>query len=508
MRRSIRTLAVGLIAVTAVAYSPVNAHAAPPPDPQAIPDRYIVVLKDTGELRGRGVAPAARDLAARYGGEVERTYSTAIKGFAAAMSEPAARELATDPAVAHVEQDSMATLAADRQDNPPSWGLDRIDQRDLPLSRSFTYPGTGQGVRAYVIDTGIRITHADFGGRASYGRDLLDGDDVASDCNGHGTHVAATIGGTAHGVAKKVRPIAVRVLGCDGRGPNSAVLSGVDWIAANGTAPAVVNVSVKTAVSSALTTALRNSVNRGYTYVAAAANDNADACSVGPASVPEVITVGAANSNDSRRSTSNWGRCLDLFAPGGEITSAWHTSDSAVNTISGTSMASPHVAGAAALLLGASPGSTPAQIQRSITESATPGKITGAGSGSPNRLLFIPQMAACGPFTDAGGADLPDRATVERPLTAAGCAGTGSAAAKVSVNLRHTYRGDLVVDLIAPDGSAYPLKQADSDDSAADLVADYPVDLSAEVLEGVWRLRVRDAYKADAGAVISWTLTP
>ncbi|MFD9941232.1 S8 family serine peptidase [Nonomuraea sp. NPDC059023] len=518
MRRRILTLALRAtsalgLAVAAAAVPSGVAHADPPPgrlvaaDPAvAIPDRYIVILKSTADLRG-GVPPVARRLAERYGGRVERTYTTAVTGFSAAMSERDARRLAADPAVAHIEQDQMTTVA-DRQDNPPSWGLDRIDQPDLPLSRSYTYAGTAQGVRAYVIDTGIRISHADFGGRATYGRDLYDGDDVASDCNGHGTHVAGTIGGTLHGVAKKTSLIAVRVLGCDGRGPGSGVLSGVDWIAANGTAPAVVNVSVKTAVSSALTTAIQSSIRRGYTYVAAAANDNADACGVGPPSVPEVITAGAANSDDSRRSTSNWGRCLDLFAPGGGITSAWHTSDNATNTISGTSMASPHVAGAAALLLSAHPGITPAQIQESLVSSAITGKVTNAGSGSPNRLLHIPPATpSCGPFTDDQGAELPDRATVERSLEVTGCAGNGSTTSKVSVNIRHSYRGDLVLDLIAPDGTVYSLKGAGPDDSAADLVADFPVDLSAETRSGTWRLRVRDAYKGDAGTLTSWSLT-
>ncbi|GAA3197887.1 hypothetical protein GCM10010486_79460 [Nonomuraea roseoviolacea subsp. carminata] len=406
MRRLSHPLAIGALAAATLAASTGTALAEPPsPTPGtiraadpglAVQDHYIVVLKDTRGLRSRGVEPSAKDLTDRYGGAVTRTYSAALQGFAAAMSQDEARRLAADPSVAYVEQDATATVA-ERQDDPPSWGLDRIDQRDLPLSRSYTYGGTADGVRVYVIDTGIRATHTDFGGRASFGRDVLDNDDDASDCNGHGTHVAGTIAGTRHGVAKKARVIAVRVLGCDGKGPNSGVLGGVDWIAAHTTGPAVVNVSVKASPSSALTDAIRASVAKGYTYVAAAANDNADACKVGPANIPEVITVGATNRDDRRRSTSNWGRCLDLFAPGGDITSAWHTGDSATNTISGTSMASPHVAGAAALYLGAHPGATPKQIADAIVAAATTGKVTNAGNGSPNRLLYIAPAAPAAP---------------------------------------------------------------------------------------------------------------
>ncbi|MFF5204489.1 S8 family serine peptidase [Streptosporangium sp. NPDC000396] len=516
MRRT-RPLAAGVMMAAALATPTGVALAEPTPPPPgkilkadpttAIPGRYIVVLKNTDDLRTRGVAPEARTLAEEYGGEVKHTYSTVVKGFAVSLPQDQAEKLAADPAVAYVEQDQEVTVS-DTQNDPPSWGLDRIDQRDLPLSKSYTYTGTADGVRVYVIDTGIRITHGDFGGRASYGRDLLDGDNDAGDCNGHGTHVSGTAGGTRYGVAKKARLIGVRVLGCDGTGPNSTTLAGVEWVAANGTAPAVVNVSVKTSPSQALTDAVRASVAKGFTYVVAAANDNADACDVAPAQIPEVIAVGATDNTDRRRSTSNYGPCLDLFAPGGNITSAWHTGDTASNTISGTSMASPHVAGAAALYLGAHPGATPAQITDAILAAATPGKVTDPGRGSPNKLLHIPPAAACGPFTDAQGAELADRASVERPVTVSGCPGSGSVAARVTVNARHTYRGDLAVDLIAPGGTVHPLKAADPDDSAADLTAEYAVDLTSETRDGVWRLRVRDAYKTDTGTIVSWSLAP
>jgi len=286
-----------------------------------------------------------------------------------------------------------------------TWGLDRLDQRDLPLNATYSYDKTGSGVTAYIIDTGIRLSHNDFGGRATSGYDAIDGGS-ADDCNGHGTHVSGTVGGTTYGVAKGVRLVAVRVLDCGGSGSNSGVIAGVNWVTSNHAAgqPAVANMSLGGGVSTALDQAVSNSIADGVTYALAAGNSNANACNSSPARTPNAITVGATTSSDARASYSNYGTCLDVFAPGSNITSAWSTSNTATNTISGTSMASPHVAGAAAVYLEGNPGATPAQVASALSGAATTGKVTSPGSGSPNRLLYSAppggggaSRAFCGP---------------------------------------------------------------------------------------------------------------
>jgi subtilisin family serine protease len=280
----------------------------------------------------------------------------------------------------------------DTQNNPPSYGLDRIDQRNRPLSATYTYNTTASNVRAYIIDTGIRTTHADFGGRATSGFDAIDGG-AADDCNGHGTHVAGTVGGTAHGVAKGVQLIAVRVLNCEGSGTTAQVVAGIDWVTANRVAPAVANMSLGGGADTVLDNAVRRSITAGVSYAIAAGNGllgifPLDACTQSPARVTEALTVSATNSADQKPSWANRGTCVDLFAPGISITSAWNTSDSATNTISGTSMATPHVAGAAALYLAGNPTATPAQVHAAIVDNATGGVVASPGSGSPNRLLY------------------------------------------------------------------------------------------------------------------------
>jgi subtilisin family serine protease len=359
---------------------------------RAIPDCYIVVLKagttvrPGGDKAGLTVAQVAVGAAARYGGRLGYVYEHALSGFSLCMPEAAARALANEPNVELVEQDQI--MEASAVQTPATWGIDRIDQRNLPLDNSYTYNFTGAGVHAYIIDTGIRATHQEFTGRVGNGFDFVDNDANPNDCNGHGTHVSGTVGGTTYGVAKAVTLHGVRVLGCLGFGSTSRVIAGVDWVTNNHIDPAVANMSLGGSISAPLDTAVANSIASGVTYAIAAGNSNgADACNFSPARVPTALTVGATTNTDARSSFSNIGTCVDIFAPGSEITSSWSTSDTATNTISGTSMATPHVAGVAALYLQQFPGSSPAAVATGITSNATMGVISDPGAGSPNRLL-------------------------------------------------------------------------------------------------------------------------
>ena len=613
--RTRRFAGLGLAAAAAVAMATATALPAAAQgeilgasSPDAIADSYIVVYKDSavGTTDAAGVDARTAGLAAAHQAKVERKYTYALRGFAATMSEAQARRLAADPAVAYVEQNQRVWTAG-TQSPTPSWGLDRINQRDLPLNNSYTYPtNTGSGVRAYIIDTGIRVTHSGFGGRAVHGRDTVNNDNDASDCNGHGTHVAGTVGGTAYGVAKGVTLVAVRVLDCGGSGTLAGVAAGVDWVTGNNTGRAVANMSLGASGSNAtLETAVRNSIADGVTYGIAAGNGDAlgnpqNACNYTPARVAEAITVGATQNNDAKASFSNFGTCLDIFAPGVGITSAWYTNDTATNTISGTSMATPHVVGAAALYLAANPSSTPQQVRDGLVNNSTPNKVTNPGTGSPNRLLFVGggggtpgnpsvnnpgsqtgtvgtaaslQLSATGgtaPYTwsvsglpaglsanssglisgtpttpgtstvtatvtdsgsrtgtatfswtinPAGGGNcttatngtdvnIPDNnSNVFSPITFSGCSGNASSTTRAAVDIRHTYRGDLVIHLIAPDGSAYLLKNSSYFDSADNVLATYTVNASSESRNGQWRLRVRDVYSGDTGYINSFGLT-
>jgi hypothetical protein len=600
-----RLAGLGMAAAAALALAGITAipaaaqgHILGAGSPDAIDGSYIVVYRN-------GASAQTNALAARHNAKITHTFSTALRGFAGTMSEAQARRLAADPAVAFVEQNQVVR-ALGTQSPTPSWGLDRIDQRDLPLNNSYTYPdNTGAGVRAYIVDTGILTTHTDFGGRAVHGRDTVDNDNDATDCNGHGTHVAGTVGGSAYGVAKGVTLIAVRVLNCQGSGTLAGVAAGVDWVTQHNTGTAVANMSLGASGSNAtLETAVRNSIADGVTYGIAAGNGDIfgnpqNACNFTPARVAEAITVGATQNNDAKASFSNFGTCLDIFAPGVGITSAWHTSNTATNTISGTSMATPHVVGAAALQLAANPGSTPQQVRDALVGNATPNKVTNPGTGSPNLLLFVGggggtpgspsvttgnqsgtvgtavsvQLAATGgttPYTwsatglppglssnsaghitgtpttagtfnsnvtvtDSGGrtggktivwtitgggggncttatnpnnVNIPDAgAAVSSTVTFSGCSGNASSTTRVAVDIKHTYRGDLVIDLVAPDGTAYRLKNSSFFDSADNVITTYTVNASSELKNGTWRLRVRDVYRADTGFIDSFGLT-
>ncbi|HAJ38063.1 MAG TPA: hypothetical protein DCL15_20520 [Chloroflexi bacterium] len=352
---------------------------------QGAPDRYLVVLKQD-RVTAAAVASKAMQAATDLGATVHYVYADAIAGYAATLSDVALQRLRKDPDIAYIEQDQIVT-ALDVQSNPP-WGLDRLDQRTLPLDTLYTYSATGSGVHAYIIDTGIRAAHVEFSGRIGSGRDFVDDDSNPTDCNGHGTHVAGTIGGSTYGVAKQVTLHGVRVLDCAGSGYTSGVVAGVDWVTANAIRPAVANMSLGGGVSSALDAALRSSVAAGIVYVVAAGNANSDACNTSPAREPSAITVGATTNNDVRASFSNYGACLDIFAPGVNIVSAYYTSDTANATLSGTSMASPHTAGVVARYLQGAPGASPADVATALTAAATIDLIHDPGTDSPNRLLF------------------------------------------------------------------------------------------------------------------------
>jgi len=345
---------------------------------------YIIVLKSANDIDGK------EKQIAQMGGRTEKRFTHAINGLSVKIKHKDADQLRTEPNVLSVELD-QPMFALDTQTPTPSWGLDRTDQRALPLSNSFTASAYGAGVDVYVVDTGVSTTHTDFSGRLRSGFSAINDGRGSNDCNGHGTHVAGTAAGTTYGVAKAASIIPVRVLDCAGSGSNTGVIAGLDWIIANHSAgvAAVANMSLGGGASLALDTAVQNAINDGVVMAVAAGNSNANACNYSPARAANAITVGATERTDVRASYSNFGSCLDIFAPGTSITSAWINSSTAINTISGTSMASPHVAGVAAALLSANPTLSPADISSMLRSSATPNVVSTAGTGSPNYLLYL-----------------------------------------------------------------------------------------------------------------------
>lgn len=389
-----RRLGVALAGVVAVAGTLITA---PPgtavgrPEDPGPPEakRFIVTLRD-----GSDPGAVAREHAAVFGADVEFVYQHALRGYAATLRGTGASEIARDLRVASIEPDGP--VYAYTTQTSATWGLDRIDQRNLPLNGSFTYTNDGSDVTAYIIDTGIRTTHAEFGTRATKGFDAIS--PPADDCNGHGTHVAGTVGGTTYGVAKNVTLIAVRVLDCNGSGTIAQVVAGIDWVTDNhqAGAPAVANMSLGGAASTALDDAVRASIADGVSYAVAAGNGVSalglitiprNACNVSPARVAEAMTVSASDRTDRRASFANFGNCVDWFAPGVEITSAWNTSTTATTVLNGTSMASPHTAGVAALYLQSNKTATPSAVRDALYANTTKAKVTNANTAN-NHLLF------------------------------------------------------------------------------------------------------------------------
>ncbi|GLS24811.1 S8 family peptidase [Marinibactrum halimedae] len=393
-------IATSLISTSAAIATPAELIAAP--IDTAIQGQYIVVFKDdyvqkqAGALQASSASPASMkelrkeaalksvsELVNAYGVVAERSYSSALAGFAAKLDKSTLKALLKDERVEFIEQDQLVSLTTVQPN--ATWGLDRIDQEDLPLNSEYEYNYTGDGIDMYIIDTGILASHSDFGGRVSSGRDFVgDGRRATEDCNGHGTHVAGTAGGTTWGVAKEVDLIPVRVIGCGNSAPNSNIVSGVDYVAGQISGPSVVNMSLGGPASTATDRAVNSVINNGAVVVVAAGNSNSDACNGSPNGVPRALTIANSTRSDRRAGTSSWGRCIDMFAPGTSITSAW--SNGGTRSISGTSMASPHVAGAAALYLEANPGSTVAQVESGLESVAARGKISDL-RGSPNLLL-------------------------------------------------------------------------------------------------------------------------
>ncbi|MFL9557304.1 S8 family peptidase [Acinetobacter baumannii] len=351
-----------------------------------IKNQYIVILnKDAGSSKD-----FAQNIVKQHAGKVLQSYDTVLKGFAIYLPDTAGaafiEAMKKNPHVLSVESDTIVNIDATTQSNP-DWGLDRIDQKALPLNSAYSYLQTGSGTTAYIVDTGILSSHQEFSGRVLSGYTAISDGNGTTDCNGHGTHVAGTVGGTTYGVAKNVNLVPIRILGCDGSGASSNVIAGLDWILKNGKKPAVVNMSLGGATSSSLDSAVENLYNNGYVMVVAAGNSNTDACSSSPARVSKAITVAATDNTDTRASYSNYGSCVDIFAPGSQINSSWIGSNTATKILNGTSMATPHVAGVVAEMLQSTPTASPQTISTNLLNQASSNVVKNP-SGSPNRLLY------------------------------------------------------------------------------------------------------------------------
>lgn len=501
-----------------------------------IPGQYIVVFKEAAverkveslisssrnqisrqDAKERVIRDMSIDMATRAGGSIERTYTAALDGFVLKSSaKKAVSALANDPNIKFIEADQTVSINATQ--NNATWGLDRIDQVNLPLNSTYNYDQDGTGVTAYIVDTGIRTTHSNFGGRASAGFTSINDGQGSNDCNGHGTHVAGTVGSNTYGVAKNVDLVAVRVLGCNGSGSNSGVIAGIDWVTANHVKPAVANMSLGGGASSATDSAVNRAVAAGITMVVAAGNDNSNACNFSPARAANAITVGSTTNTDARSSFSNFGTCLDIFGPGSSITSTWSTSNSATRTISGTSMAAPHVAGVAALYLDDNGNASPSQVQNAIENAAAVGKVSNARTGSPNLLVTNlfgggnpppPPPPPSGNFfentnnvTISSGAPSTVNSVINVPRTG------NSGSITIRADIKHTWRGDLQVRIIAPNGASGTVHaRTNSNDSGDNLLLNRTFNAGSIQSNGTWRLEVRDFANQDGGFIDSWSIT-
>ena len=480
---------------------------------------YIVVMRSSDDLDGEEAEIS------RSGGRTEKRFSRAINALSVKVKHSEAGRIRNNPKVLFVELD-QPMYALDTQNPSPSWGLDRIDQRALPLNSTFTASAKGANVNVYIVDTGVYTTHSEFTGRLSSGfTSIIDGNGT-NDCNGHGTHVAGTTAGTTYGIAKSATVIPVRVLDCIGSGTTSGVIAGLDWIVGHHTAgtPAVANMSLGGGASAALDTAVQNVINDGVVMAVAAGNDGLNACNYSPARAVNAITVGSTTTTDARSTFSNTGTCVDIFAPGSSITSSWIGNTTSISTISGTSMAAPHVAGVAAVLLGRFPSSTTAEVGAMLRTSATPNVVASAGTGSPNYLLYLdpvggpivapPPPTPVAPSAPTGIAITPTTGSLSVRFTA-GAAGTSPINSyKYSVNGGTTWATRQTGTTASPivitgltTGSTY-LVSLRAVSVVGDGIASTPVSATIPVAATVPTAPTIGTATANAGrtATVRWTL--